>query len=515
MKRTKLLACLLTIAMFMGTFAGMTSALADDRPVLRIEIFDRGTPGLIANDNISTKYVQENFGDPNGIRVEYVPVPRSQERDMLNTLMAANDAPDLCFSYYGDLVFNYGKNGGLHDLGPYLENYPALKEYLGDNVLEYGVFGGVQFAIPAKRMDLGALTTFIRKDWLDKLGLEVPTTTEEFYNTMVAFKEKDPGGFGDQTIPYGLNYSGVDITWSSSNLLDSFKTADLTDTDLATLPQFMLPGFKEGIRFLNKMYNEGLVSPNFALDQDTSQYKRDIASGKMGTLSNNFDFIYGAGNGYLAAEVAKAVPGAEYIAIDPFTNYEGKHPKKLYTPNGILLFVPKTCKDPDMVVKYLEWTTHPEVQTFLKYGIEGVHFESMEKGYPTGRKTNDELPEGMILGEVHMILNGNDFGDPEVNMQATAAAFPGFEDAFIKSLQTATVDGWNSPRLDSPVESEATLGATVQDKGNELFVKSVTCKPEEFDTVYDSLLAEYLEIGGQEIIDEKVAIWNRQNGITE
>ncbi len=515
MKKTvKLLACLLTLVLVMGNFSGITIAAADDRPVLRIEVFERGTPGLISNDNISTRYVQEHFGDPNGIKVEYVPVPRAQERDMLNTLMAANDAPDLCFTYYGDLVYSYAKDEGIYDLGPYIEKYPNLVSALGEDVLEYGKFAGVQYAIPAKRIDRGTLTTFIRKDWLDKLGLPVPTTTEEFYNTLVAFKEQDPGGLGDATIPFGLNYSAVDITWSSSNLLDSFKT-DITDTQLATLPQFMLPGFKEGMRYLNKMYNEGLVSPNFALDQDTSQYQRDIASGKIGAFTNNFTYIYIAGYGNLAVELAKAVPGAELIPIDPFTNENGEHPKKLYDPNGILLFVPKTCKNPELVVKYLDWMTDPEVQMFLKYGIEGVHYESMENGYPTGRKTNAELPEGMLLGEVHMILNGDDFGDFEINLSAAAAAYPGYEESYKTSVRMSLVDGWSNIHLDTPVVSEATLGATVQDKGNELFVKSVTCKPEEFDKVYDGLLQEYLDIGGQEIIDEKTAIWTVQSGNAE
>lgn len=530
-KNLRIIACIASAVMVMSAMAGCstgkepsdadqtsaktgTSSSASEKPSepikLKIEIFDRAIAGLTADNNISTKYVQENFGDPNNIEVTYIPVPRSQEKDMLNTLMAANDAPDLCFTYYNDLVYNYVKNDGLHDLTQLIaEHGKELSTFLGEDVLQWGQFNEKQYAIPARRTDRGTLTTFIRKDWLDQLKLPVPTTTQEFYDCMVAFKNAGLGG-ADTTIPFGLNFSAVDIIWSTANIIDSFKTT-MSDKDLATLSEFAMPGAKEGIRFLNKMYSEGLVSQNFALDKDTSQYKKDIVSGKMGALQNNTDFIYSAGNGLLQMELAKTVPGAEYLAIDPFKNAEGKTPKRLYTSNGISNFVPKTCKNPEAVIKYLNWMVQDDVRDFLQYGVEGVHYESKANGYPEGKKANADLPAGQILGEVLMVLNGNDFGDPEINLKALGANYPGYEQKAIDSLKLSLIDGWTRPRLEAPVESESSLGATVQDKGNELFVKAITCKPAEFDAVYDKLLKEYMEIGGQKILDEKIAIWDAQN----
>lgn len=495
-----------------GTTGGAATTAAErtERTTLRVAIFDRAAPGMVADDNFSTRYIQENFGEKYNVDVEFVPIPRSQEVDKLNMLMAANDAPDICFTYYPEVVYNYVKNGGLCDVTDLLPQYGQdLVKLLGEEVLEYGQYDGRQMAIPARRVNRGTLTTMIRKDWLDKLNLPIPTTTEEFYNTMVAFKEQDPGGLGEGVIPYGLDYSAVDITWSSSNMLDSFKEP-MTDEEMVAVPDFGKPGYKEGVRFLNKLYNEGLVSPNFALDKDSSQYQKDIASGKIGCFSNNTDYTWGRLDN-LQKQLESTVPGAQFIPIDPFTNAEGKHPKKLYEPIGMRIIIPKTCKNPEVAIQYLNWMSDPEVLTDLQFGELGIHYMSEAEGYPTEIVPADQVPEGKKKStDVALVLNGNDFGDEEINRKAMANRFPGYGDIYLQSEDMALVDGYIAPRLESPCESDSTLGSTVKDKGNELFVLAVTCKPEEFDQVYDSMYEEYMNIGGQKIMDEKIELWRAQ-----
>lgn len=58
-----------------------------------------------------TQYIQEHFGDPNGIEVKFVTVPRSEEVGKLNVLMEANQAPDIIFTYDDPTVHNFVKRG--------------------------------------------------------------------------------------------------------------------------------------------------------------------------------------------------------------------------------------------------------------------------------------------------------------------------------------------------------------------------------------------------------------------
>ena len=210
-----------------------TFVTAKKGPVeLRVEVFDRALPGYQADNNYWTKWIQKNFGDPNNITMKFVPVVRLHEIERLNVLMASNDAPDIVFTYDLPTVYNYVRYGGLTDLGKPLDKYgPNLKKYLGREVLDLGVFNGAQYTIPAKRVLYGAINGFIRKDWLDKLGMPMPKTTQEWYNTMKAFKEKDPGGMGDQVIPFGMLTDPQNILWYSQLLVDSFK-GKMTDDEM-------------------------------------------------------------------------------------------------------------------------------------------------------------------------------------------------------------------------------------------------------------------------------------------
>ncbi|HEX9061427.1 MAG TPA: extracellular solute-binding protein, partial [Clostridia bacterium] len=192
---------------------------------LTVEVFDRSTPGYKADNNFQTKWIQDNFGTPNNIKMKFVPVLRSQEVEKLNVLMAANQAPDISITYNDGLMYNYVKNGGLTDLGDLLDKHGKnLKSYLGDTLLSYGNWSNIQYAVPAKRVMEAAMGTFIRKDWLDKVGMPAPKTTEEFYNALKAFKQKDPGKLGDKVIPFTLTVDPSNIDWTTHTLLESFKT---------------------------------------------------------------------------------------------------------------------------------------------------------------------------------------------------------------------------------------------------------------------------------------------------
>lgn len=472
---------------------------------LTVEVFDRATPGYQADDNFQTKWIQEKFGDPNNITMKFIPILRTQEVEKLNVLMAANQAPDICFTYNDGIIYNYVKSGGLTDLGPILdENAPNLKKYLGEELLSYGKFDGKQLAVPAKRIIEGCFCAYIRKDWLDKVGLPVPTTTEEWYNAMKAFKEKDPGGLGDKNIPFAIWADPNNINWTSATLLESFKT-QITEEQRMTLPNWVIPGYKEGMRFMNKLYNEGIINPQFTLDKDGKQMEKDISQGRVGFIINSYDFPLRATPGLLT-ELQKNVPGADLVACDPFTNYEGKRPKMKYNPNGLYIIVPKSSEHAVEAVKYLEWMSDPEVLKFLQNGVMGDQYTDEKDGIPLNFFTNDQLSDDKKANfvDLSIIVNGKEFGDQDKNIKSAAYGYPGFEDRFQEAYEISLKDGNYMPHFDTVIESQAKYSKTLADKDVEIFVKSITCKPSEFDKIYDKLVDDYMKAGGQEIVDEKL-----------
>jgi len=194
----KILTLVLVLCMCIGLFPANTAA-ADDWLTLRVEMYDRSIAGFNVEDCWQLHYIQENFGDPNHIKIEWVPVSRWEEGTILNTQLAGGTAPDICMTYGGDLVQQYVDMGGLYPLDGLLEEYGQdLKEFLGKDVLQYGQFdagnGMEQFSLCARRIIIAAQTNYIRKDWLEKLNMEVPTNIDELYAYLTAAKEAGLGG---------------------------------------------------------------------------------------------------------------------------------------------------------------------------------------------------------------------------------------------------------------------------------------------------------------------------------
>lgn len=494
---------------------GEPSAKSKDAVTLRVEVFDRGNApagaGPVTN-NYWTQWIQKNFGDPNNIKMEFVPVPRNQEVDKLNVLMATGDAPDLVFTYDMNTIYNYVKDGGITEVGPLLdENGPNLKKFLGEDVLAYGVFDGKQYTIPAKRPLQYTQSSYIRKDWLDKLGLPVPTTTEEFYETMKAFKEKDPGQVGSKLIPY--DFTAIDGTTITTPLVlvNSFvqkltEEETYTYTSTSYIPEITKPGYKEGVQFLNQMNTEGLINSDFALDKDGKQFESDTANGYVGAFTALAAHANLMGPGKVFDTLKQNVPGAEYVAMDPFTDEEGKTPKSLYDPIGMHILIPKTSKHAAEAVKYLDWMSQADILFTLQNGNEGEHY-TLQDGYPVAITTDEAKQTFYNNGDIAIISNGKDFGSEEKNIEAASLQTPDYKELAKQTILYALKDGYTLPHFERPIESEIKYGDTLKSKATEAIVKSIVAKPDKFSETYDSYVKEYLKIGGQQVLDERKAAY--------
>ncbi|WP_248924079.1 extracellular solute-binding protein [Paenibacillus hamazuiensis] len=476
---------------------------------LKVEMFDRGNtpPGAgPVDNNFWTQWIQKNFGDPNNIKLQFIPVPRNQEVDKLNVLMSTGDAPDIVFTYDMNTIFNYVKSGGLTDLGKLIDEHgPNLKKFLGPETLAYGVFGGKQYTIPAKRTLQYAHASMIRKDWLDKLGLPVPKTKDEFYAAMKAFKEKDPGNTGGKVIPYGfaaMNGSN----YVSANMLISSFVKKTSEEDFYALPDFLKPGYKDGVQFLNKMNQEGLISPDFALDKDMKKFESDVANGYVGA----FTAIAAHQNLMLPGNVfdtmKKNVPGAEYVSMDAFTNEEGKRPKAIYEPTGLHMMIPKSSKRAVEAIKYLDWMSKNDVLFTLTNGLEGQHY-TMENGFPKPIATDEAKKTFYNNADIAIVINGKDFGSKEKNIEGAAITYPNYKELAKQNIVNALTDGYTPPRFDRPIDADIKYGKITGEKAQETVVKSILAKPADFNKIFDDGVAEYLKIGGQAVIDEKRAAY--------
>lgn len=95
------------------------------------------------------------------------------------------------------------------------------------------------------------------------------------------------------------------------------------------------------------------------------------------------------------------------------------------------------------------------------------------------------------------------YGSDELNYAASANAYPGYSDLVAQSLVISNDFGYQPVSFTRTIQSRVDYGATVISKEAELLVQSVTCKPEDFDSVWDEYVNALLASGGQKIIDEQ------------
>lgn len=185
--------------------AAVTPAKRGD---VTVSMYDRG--GVPASEgtyeeNRWTKFINQK-GPAN---VKFVPILRSDSTKKLNVLFASGSAPDIVNEY------NTPFRGSLYDqkqLMPIdnilqympeyqklLEKYPQLKKAGTKPDGKIYEIGKVKEATPAHIL-------YIRTDWLKKLNLQMPTTTDELYNVAKAFVDQDPDGNGKKDT-YGMNMS--------------------------------------------------------------------------------------------------------------------------------------------------------------------------------------------------------------------------------------------------------------------------------------------------------------------
>lgn len=204
-------------------------------------------------------------------------------------LSQAKSLPDGLFnagmSNY-DLL-RYAKQGVIIPLEDLIDNYMPNLQAVFEKYPEYRTMStapeGHIYAFPwieqlgegkEAIQSIGGMP-FINKKWLDELGLEVPTTTDELEQVLIAFKEKDPAGNG-QTIPMTFIINDGDQDFYE--LMGAFGEGygDVPDHIAVTNDKKVIwtatqDGYKEAIAWLHKLYEQGLMDPE-GFTQDWGTY---------------------------------------------------------------------------------------------------------------------------------------------------------------------------------------------------------------------------------------------------
>jgi len=515
----KLLVALVVLIIAISlTFTGCKRDAASSGPTqLTVEIFDRGTDGgrSLAQDNAWTNWIKEKVLKDLNIEVTFIPVGRWSETTDIVNLMASASAPDLCYTYAGDMIATFRDQGGIMDLSPYINSHlPDLKKLLGEDpafpgqdfiVRNADPDTGRIYSIPSFRVALAQRNVFIRKDWLDRLGIAVPTSVQEFYNALVAFRDRDPGNVGrNRIVPY---FQGSDVRWGLADIMNHYITANLSDRDRwvnnIAERNILMPGYKEGVRLMNQWYNERLIYQDFPLMTVADDGNNLLKSGIAGAFSGNWDMPYRT-DYKINEELARNVPGAEFVPV--FLNLNNKD---IMDKVGLQIFIPSFSKNYEGALRYLNWLAIPENYQFLQIGQEGVN-HTIVNGVPSivARPANDPWFQNSAQNiDYTMPMNGVEMGSTTLNARVLALSYGDIPSATIENAYAIAIRNGRAPVVRQVTTRITQYSQTLQDKADALLSQAIIAPIANFDRIWDAGVADWRTSGGQEVYNERASLW--------
>ena len=278
-KKTTALLLLLSILV---SFTGVT-AFAEGPTVISLGLQTSSNITDYEDNYLTQLLEQEGNVD---LQLEYLPADGGDVKNKLAMMISGGSKlPDVILSTAldNDTILDYGSKGVVLALDEYLGD-EALAQYvnqipeedrekmLNDIRSADGHIYGLPYYIPSawsstnKRM-------WINTQWLEKLNLQMPTTTDELYTVLEAFVNNDPNGNGiaDEIGLYGKKEKEIILALMNSFVYCSSLTALALDEqgNKVTAP-FTTDEYREGLRWFNKLYKNGLLNENLFTDDQTT-----------------------------------------------------------------------------------------------------------------------------------------------------------------------------------------------------------------------------------------------------
>ena len=349
-------------------------------------------------EDMKTNYATKWFEEKTNVKVEWMLNSSADSSEKLSLLLAANnksDMPDVFLCYISRGVAEaYGVQGVLMDLTGLINDYGVNMKALFAN---YSKLEKQMTAYNGKKYFLFKYFDSVHEKhtqkmwmdmkWLSNLGLSTPTTTDEFYTVLKAFKTQDPNQNSEaDEIPF-IYYIDGWVSDFGQSLMNSFVYNPVFGNRLyyedgKAKVSYAQDGWKEGLRFFKKLYDEGLLDNEcFTMTYEQAKALGSAPKGNrvgclVGGVTNIFDFTDPTIN--------------DFEVIDPLKGPTGlqQSPLCLFNPSPYFA-ISSYCEIPEIAFRWGDAQIYDAIPDIKKgdlswlnfvYGEEGVGWEKAKPG---------------------------------------------------------------------------------------------------------------------------------------
>ena len=348
-------------------------------------------------DNEFTRYLEEKTG----LDLEFVVfAAKSGDAATQISLMAAGgeELPDILIAFSGikkPLAKEYGNDGYFIDMSEYYQTdayymnqtldlyYPEpedraeFESFLLSNITDHATNNMYWYPVTWQNPgDVLLSHCWINQQWLDNLGLTAPTTIDELYDVLVAFRDQDPNGNGlKDEIPMAGRISGqyAILEWVLNAFTYHYDAYRYTVENGVVSAPYHTDEYREGVIFIRKLVDEGLVSPLTwtmtaeevkALMNPTGDFTVGIcALPGDSKFEDNHESIY------------------QYEPIAPLQDYTGKGGWAPIGPDIVSIpnFITADCDNPRLAFRFLDFFNNTDCYLTARWGMRGRDWDYLEE----------------------------------------------------------------------------------------------------------------------------------------
>jgi len=333
---------------------------------------------------------------------------------------------------------------------------------------------------------------------MDKLKLADPTTTEELYNVLKAFKTKDPNGNGkDDEIPVSTLWNLTDYLGNAFGLqVGNNGTSFHADDKGKVICDYTSPRLKEYWEYLNRLYKEGLLDKEHETIMQMDVSNQKIAKDTVGAMVMYISFMT------IWGPLVGPDGQPEYFyAIKPLKGPHGDSYNVARFPSAGAWAFSKTCRSlPEALKWYEKVMFSPEGQDLATWGLEGLTYKINASGDKEMTVSVEELCK----------LGGGNWSLPYVQSSAVYdVQYKPYTQYDVKNMRPYFVDAFvTAPLTTTEGERIKTLMADIQTYYGEMRSKIIS-GVESLDK-FDAYVAKLKTMGIDEVTSIYQAAYDRR-----
>ncbi len=344
------------------------------------------------NPPMNEWWIWEEYESMTGIHIDWMEIPSTAVAEQKTLLLTSDDMPDAFWqiNFTTDELNRYGSEGTFVNLATYMDEYApnlkALLESIEGGMASVTMPDGGIYSMPWVMTDLpqANLRYYINQNWLDNLGLEVPTSIDELTAVLEAFKTEDANGNGDPDDEWGIYQSPENIASFEQQLagsygignhgkkpLDEWYYVDDETNEVQFL--YTTDGMKQIWQQMAEWWANGYMHPETF---GKPAYENWVTDGSVNDIVGLFSWV---GADYLYSSAIN-----DYTPIHVLTGPSGEEPVLSWTDyevRGTSAFtITSACEDPATLIEWADYFYGEEGVQFSAFGKEGVTYNLDEEG---------------------------------------------------------------------------------------------------------------------------------------